>query len=69
MERVVPGMRAAFVQLNGKRTDFLPLEENSKTVSWPALQSGQDVLVQVKKLLPEKKEPFLPGTLPWLENM
>lgn len=49
VERVVPGMRAAFVQLGLEKNGFLPLEENSKTVDWPALQSGQDLVVQVKK--------------------
>ena len=51
VERVVPGMRAAFVQLGLEKNGFLPLEENSKTVSWPALQSGQDVTPRLRKLV------------------
>lgn len=59
VERVVPGMRAAFIQLGLDKNGFLPLEENSKTVSWPALQSGQDVLVQVKKAPTGEKGAYL----------
>lgn len=59
VERVVPGMHAAFVRLGLEKNGFLPLEENSKTVSWPALQSGQDVLVQVKKEPAGQKGAFL----------
>lgn len=59
VERVVPGMQAAFVQLGLDKNGFLPLEEHSKTVPWPALQSGQDVLVQVKKAPTGEKGAFL----------
>ena len=59
VERVVPGMQAAFVQLGLERNGFLPLAENSKTVVWPGLQSGQDVLVQVKREPVGQKGAFL----------
>ena len=59
VERVVPGMRAAFVQLGLEKNGFLPLKENSHTVDWPKLQSGQEVLVQVKKDPAGQKGAFL----------
>lgn len=59
VERVVPGMHAAFIRLGLDKNGFLPLEENSHTAVWPALQSGQDVLVQVKKEPAGQKGAFL----------
>lgn len=49
VERVVPGMKAAFVDIGGEKNGFLPLEERSRSVQLPPLRDGQRVLVQVKK--------------------
>lgn len=48
VERVVPGMKAAFVQIGQEKNGFLSLEERG-TASLPKLQAGQPVLVQVRK--------------------
>ena len=53
VERIVPGMEAAFVNIGLEKDGFLPLKEApgfqaSKTAR-PSLQPGQEILVQVKK--------------------
>lgn len=59
VERVVNGMKAAFVDIGQEKNGFLPLEENSKTAVLPKLQAGQRVLVQVKKEAQGTKGAFL----------
>ena len=53
VERVVPGMDAAFVQLGLAKNGFLPLREapgfHAGDAKRPTLQTGQEILVQVKK--------------------
>jgi ribonuclease G len=53
VERIVPGMDAAFVSLGLERNGFLPLKEApgfaDQRKSQPSLQTGQEILVQVKK--------------------
>lgn len=49
VERIVPGMKAAFVDIGQEKNGFLPLEERSQTAAVPKLQTGDTVLVQVKK--------------------
>lgn len=46
VERVVPGMKAAFVQIGQEKNGFLPLEEKPEL---PRLQAGQHIIVQVRK--------------------
>jgi ribonuclease G len=53
VERIVPGMDAAFVNLGLEKNGFLPLKEApgfaDQKRSRPSLQTGQEILVQVKK--------------------
>ena len=49
VERIVPGMKAAFIDIGQARNGFLPLEERSATAMLPRLQTGDRVLVQVKR--------------------
>ena len=59
VERVVPGMKAAFVDIGQARNGFLPLEERSATAMLPRLQTGDRVLVQVKREPQGEKGAFL----------
>ncbi len=56
--RVMPGMKAAFVNIGQDRAAFLPLEERS-SADLPKLQTGHDVLVQVRKEAHGEKGAFL----------
>ncbi len=53
VERIVPGMDAAFVNLGLEKNGFLPLKEApgfaEQRKAQPSLQTGQEILVQVKK--------------------
>lgn len=57
--RIVPGMKAAFVDIGQEKNGFLPLEERSQTAAVPKLQTGDTVLVQVKKEAQGTKGAFL----------
>lgn len=59
VERIVPGMKAAFVDIGQEKNGFLPLEERSQTAAVSKLQSGDTVLVQVKKEAQGTKGAFL----------
>lgn len=59
VERIVPGMKAAFVDIGQEKNGFLPLEERSQTAAVPKLQTGDTVLVQVKKEAQGTKGAFL----------
>ena len=59
VERVVPGMKAAFVDIGQEKNGFLPLEERSRSAQLPPLRDGQRVLVQVKKDAQGTKGAFL----------
>ena len=59
VERVVPGMKAAFVDIGQEKNGFLPLEERSRSVQLSPLRDGQRVLVQVKKDAQGVKGAFL----------
>lgn len=58
VERVVPGMKAAFVGIGQDKAGFLPLEEHAAK-DLPKLQSGQHILVQVRKEAQGVKGAFL----------
>ena len=58
VERVMPGMKAAFVNIGQERAGFLPLEERSAR-DLPKLQTGMSVLVQVRKEAHGEKGAFL----------
>ncbi len=57
IERIVPGMHAAFVHIGFTKNGFLPLDESPfyqdqkehTSSPRPSLQTGQEILVQVKK--------------------
>lgn len=59
VERIVPGMDAAFVNIGQKKNGFLPLKEKSQTFRHEGLQCGDRVLVQVKREAHEQKGAFL----------
>ena len=59
VERIVPGMKAAFVDIGQARNGFLPSEERSATAMLPRLQTGDRVLVQVKREPQGEKGAFL----------
>ena len=58
VERVMPGMKAAFVNIGQDRAGFLPLEERC-VKDLPKLQTGMSVLVQVRKEAHGEKGAFL----------
>ena len=58
VERVVPGMRAAFIDIGQEKNGFLPLEERNLPEA-EKLQSGIAVLVQVRKEAQGSKGAFL----------
>ena len=58
VERIVPGMRAAFVNIGQEKAGFLPLEERN-IPDLPKLQTGMAVLVQVRKEAQGVKGAFL----------
>lgn len=58
VERVVPGMKAAFIQIGQEKNGFLPLEERN-VLHLPKLQVGMSVLVQVRKEAQGVKGAFL----------
>lgn len=58
VERIMPGMKAAFVNIGQERAGFLPLEERSAR-DLPKLQTGMNILVQVRKEAHGEKGAFL----------
>lgn len=58
VERVVPGMKAAFVNIGQDKAGFLPLEEHGAK-GLTKLQTGQHILVQVRKEAQGVKGAFL----------
>ena len=49
VERIMPGLEAAFVDIGRKRAGFLPLKENSGSFAEPDFRSGDTVLVQIRR--------------------
>ena len=58
VERIMPGMKAAFVNIGQERAGFLPLEERTAH-DLPKLQTGMSVMVQVRKEAHGEKGAFL----------
>lgn len=58
VDRIMPGMKAAFVNIGQERAGFLPLEERSAR-DLPKLQTGMSVMVQVRKEAHGEKGAFL----------
>lgn len=59
VERVVPGMKAAFVNIGQAKNGFLPMEEKGHTFSADPLRDGMRVAVQVKREAHGEKGAFL----------
>lgn len=59
VDRVVPGMNAAFVDIGQEKRGFLPLEEKSSTAPGQKLQSGTRIPVQIKREAHDHKGAFL----------
>ena len=59
VERVVPGMNAAFVDIGQKRNGFLPLEEKSRSCLPVKLQAGMRIPVQIRREAHDQKGAFL----------
>ena len=49
VQRIMPALEAAFVDIGRKRAGFLPLKENSSSFQGSPLRSGDRVLVQIRK--------------------
>ena len=49
VERIMPGINGAFVNIGRKTAGFLPLKENSKTFAGGTLKSGMKIPVQIRK--------------------
>ncbi len=58
VERIMPGMKAAFIQIGQEKCGFLPLEEKN-VQNLPKLQTGMSVVVQVRKEAQGVKGAFL----------
>ena len=49
VQRIMPALEAAFVDIGRKKAGFLPLRENSSSFQGSPLRSGDRVLVQIRK--------------------
>ncbi len=49
VNRMMPGLEAAFVDIGRKKDGFLPLRENSDSFTEPPFRSGERVLVQIRR--------------------
>ena len=58
VERIMPGMKAAFVNIGQEKCGFLPLEERT-VADLPKLQTGMAVIVQIRKEAQGVKGAFL----------
>jgi len=59
VERIMAGLKSAFVDIGRSRSGFLPLEENSKSFTGGTLKSGDRVIVQIRKEETGQKGAFL----------
>ena len=48
-DRMMPGMKCAFINIGRKRSGFLPLDEESRSFTGKQIQSGDWMILQVKK--------------------
>ncbi|MBR2823283.1 MAG: ribonuclease E/G [Clostridia bacterium] len=49
VDRIMPGLDAAFVDIGRRKAGFLPLKENSATFQGSTLRSGERALLQIRK--------------------
>lgn len=59
VDRVMPGMRCAFVDIGRKKSGFLPLDEESRSFTGGAVRSGETLILQVRKEENGEKGAFL----------
>lgn len=59
VERIMPGIGCAFVNIGRKNNAFLPLRENSMTFEGQPLKSGMKIPVQIRKEETGSKGAFL----------
>lgn len=59
VERIMPGINGAFVNIGREKAGFLPLQENSQSFSGKTLRSGMNVPVQIRKEETGRKGAFL----------
>ena len=59
IERMMPAMQCAFVDIGRKKAGFLPLDENSVSFTGNPVRSGATVILQVKKEEKGEKGAFL----------
>ena len=49
VERMMPGMNSAFIGIGRKRSGYMPLKESSDSFTGSSVQSGKNVIVQIRK--------------------
>ena len=49
VNRLMPGMKCAFVDIGKNRSGFLPLDEESKSFTGGKVRSGEKMILQIKK--------------------
>ena len=59
IDRLMPGMNCAFVDIGRKKNGFLPLDEGSGSFTGGAVRSGETLILQVKKEETGEKGAFL----------
>ena len=59
VERIMPGINGAFVNIGRKTAGFLPLRENSQSFAGGLLKSGMKIPVQIRKEETGNKGAFL----------
>ena len=59
VDRMMPGLGAAFVDIGRNKDGFLPLKESSQTFTEPDFRSGDRILVQIRKEETGNKGAFL----------
>ncbi len=68
VERIMPGLECAFVDIGRRQNGFLPMKENSLTFCGASLRSGMRIAVQIRKEETSSKGAYLtrdfaiPGT-------
>ena len=59
IDRMMPGMNCAFVDIGRRKNGFLPLEENGKTFLEGRPKSGETLIIQVRREETGEKGAFL----------
>ena len=59
VDRMMPGMNCAFVDIGRKKNGFLPLDENGKTFQDGKPKSGETLILQIRKEETGEKGAFL----------